>query len=232
MNGTNLDIIGDYLPYLISGAGVTIRIVGTSIILSTILGYLVALARLSRIRVLRAVAATYVWVFRGMPLILSLFFFYYALPQFGPRLSAFTAGVVAMTLNSTSFFSEIIRSGLAAVPKGQVEAAYSVGMSPWQVARRVIYPQTLRLMLPPYINNCVIMLKESAQVAVITVPDLMFQAQKAYNATYRPLETLGVAGVLYLAITSALMLLQLIVEKRMSERKAPTVAISEEKVDA
>lgn len=219
MNGINFGIISEYLPHFLNGARVTVAIVGTSIILATILGYLVALARRSRIAPLRIIAATYVWVFRGMPLILSLFFFYYALPQFGPRLSAFTAGVVAMTLNSASFFSEIIRAGLAAVPKGQVEAAYSVGMSPWQVAKRVTYPQTVRLMLPPYINNSVIMLKESAQVAIITVPDLMFQAQKAYNATYRPLETLAVAGVLYLTLTSALMALQLVVERRMGERK-------------
>lgn len=211
----NLDIITQYLPYFFQGALVTVQIVFTSIVLATVLGYFVALMRRSRNKILSGIAATYVWVFRGLPLLLSLFFFYYALPQFGIQLDAFTAGVVAMTLNSAPFFSEIIRAGLNAVPKGQLEAATATGMNPLQVAVRVTLPQTVRLMLPPYINNCVIMLKESAQVAVITVPDLMFQAQRAYNATYSPLETLGVAGLFYLALTSIVMTIQILVERRL-----------------
>jgi His/Glu/Gln/Arg/opine family amino acid ABC transporter permease subunit len=211
----NLDIIWTYLPLFLGGALVTIQIVLTAIFFATALGYCLAIMRRSHLGALRWFAAVYIWVFRGLPLLLGLFFFYYALPQWGIQLDAFTAGVAAMTLNSAAFFSEIIRAGMAAVPRGQLEAAVAVGMDPIQVATRVTLPQTVRLMLPPYISNCVIMLKESAQVAVITVPDLMFEAQRAYNATYSPLETLGVAGLLYLGITSALMLVQSVVERRL-----------------
>lgn len=199
---------------------VTVQVIGMSIILSTLIGYIVAVARRSRFRVLRWVSATYVWIFRGLPLLIGLFFFYYALPQWGLELSAMQAAVGAMTLNSAAFFSEIIRSGLAAVPRGHIEAGIATGMNPVQIGLRIILPETIRLMLPPYINNCVIMLKESAQVAMITVPDLMFEANRSYNSTYSPMETLGLAAVMYLVVSSALMLVQMVVERRLRGRVA------------
>ncbi len=207
----------EYLPFLLEGAWTTLTIVASAIVCATLLGYLLALARLSRFPVLRTFAATYVWFFRGLPLMLSLFFFYYTQP-FGLVFDAFTAGLIAMSLNSASFFSEIIRAGLGAVDRGHLEAAESIGMNPFQKFRRVTAPEALRLMTPPYINNCVIMLKESAQVSVITVPDLMLQGQKAYNATYNVTETLGVVAVLYMAMTSLLMGLQVVVERRTGRK--------------
>jgi polar amino acid transport system permease protein len=175
---------------------------------------------LSRIRVVRYVAAAYVWFFRGLPLLLLLFFFYYTRPL-GLTLDAFTAGLIAMSLNSSSFFAEIIRAGLQAVQKGHLEAAESVGMNPVQKFFRVTIPEGVRLMTPPYINNCVIMLKESAQVSIITVPDLMLEGQRAFNSTYNVVETLGVVGVIYLVLTSSLMALQLVIEKRTGRKMPP-----------
>ncbi|MGO1321061.1 MAG: amino acid ABC transporter permease, partial [Galactobacter sp.] len=204
------DLISTNLPIFLEGMWVTVQVIGMSIILSTLIGYIVAVARRSRFRVLRWVSATYVWIFRGLPLLIGLFFFYYALPQWGLELSAMQAAVGAMTLNSAAFFSEIIRSGLAAVPRGHIEAGIATGMNPVQIGLRIILPETIRLMLPPYINNCVIMLKESAQVAMITVPDLMFEANRSYNSTYSPMETLGLAAVMYLVVSSALMLVQMV----------------------
>ncbi|MGO1948522.1 MAG: amino acid ABC transporter permease [Mycobacteriaceae bacterium] len=214
------DLISTNLPIFLEGMWVTVQVIGMSIILSTLIGYIVAVARRSRFRVLRWISATYVWIFRGLPLLIGLFFFYYALPQWGLELSAMQAAVGAMTLNSAAFFSEIIRSGLAAVPRGHIEAGIATGMNPVQIGRRIILPETIRLMLPPYINNCVIMLKESAQVAMITVPDLMFEANRSYNSTYSPMETLGLAAVMYLVVSSALMLVQMVVERRLRGRVA------------
>lgn len=211
-------LISSNLPIFLDGLWVTVKVIGISIILSTILGYLVALARRSRFRVLRWISAAYVWIFRGLPLLIGLFFFYYGLPNWGLELSAMEAAVGAMTLNSAAFFSEIIRSGLAAVPPGHIEAGIATGMNPLQIGFRIILPETVRLMLPPYINNCVIMLKESAQVAMITVPDLMFEANRSYNSTYSPMETLGLAAAMYLVVSSALMLIQLLVERRLRGR--------------
>lgn len=206
-----------YLPLFIQGAGVTLLIVLSAIVCATLLGYIIAMMRLSRSRMLRVVAMTWVWVFRGIPLLLLLFFFYYSRP-FGITLEAFTAGLIALTFNSSSFFSEIIRSGLQAVPKGQLEAADSVGMNPVQKFFRVTAPISIRIMTPPYINNCVILLKESAQVSIITVPDLMLQGQKAYNATYNVTETLGLVGLIYLTMTSCLMAIQILIEKSTGKK--------------
>lgn len=206
-----------YLPVFLEGATTTLGIVAAAIVCATLLGYLLAVARLSRFAALRTFAAVYVWIFRGLPLMLSLFFWYYTQP-FGLVFDAFTAGLIAMSLNSASFFSEIIRAGLTAVQPGHLEAAESIGMNPIQKFRRVTLPEAVRLMTPPYINNCVIMLKESAQVSVITVPDLMLAGQQAYNATYNVTETLGVVAALYLALTSLLMGLQVLVERRTGRK--------------
>jgi polar amino acid transport system permease protein len=208
------DIVSNYLPLYIEGAWTTFRISLLAIVCATILGYFIALLRLSSISALRGFAFTYVWVLRGTPLMLTLFWLYYATP-FGLKLTAFVAGLAAMTINSASFKSEIIRAGLMSVDKGQLEAADSVGMNPLQKMIRITIPQAVRLITPPYINNCVIMLKESAQVSVITVPDLMLAAQRAYNSTYSVAETLGVAGAIYLTMTSCIMLLQTLIEKKL-----------------
>ena len=211
------DVAAEYLPFLLQGAVTTLSIVLAAIVGATLLGYVIAMMRLSRFRVLRVFAAVYVWFFRSVPLMLSLFFFYYTQP-FGFTFDAFTAGLIAMSLNSASFFSEIIRAGLKAVHKGHLEAAESIGMNPVQKFFWVTGPEAVQLMTPPYINNCVIMLKESAQVSVITVPDLMLEGQKAYNATYNVMETLGLVGLMYLVMTSLLMGLQVLIEHKTGRK--------------
>lgn len=211
----NYDIVEDYGPLLVDGAIVTVTIVLSAIVCATVLGTGIALMRLSHFRVLRGFAAAYVWFFRGIPSLLALFFAYYALPQFDIRLSAFQAGLLAMSITSAAFKSEIIRAGIQTIDPRQMEAAKAIGMGPLRRAVRVGVPHVLRAVLPPYVSNSVIIMKESAQLSVITVPELMLQAQKAYNATYSPAETLGVAALLYLAMTSVLMAVQQFVERKM-----------------
>lgn len=210
----NWDIVSNYLPLYLEGTLTTFKISILAIICATLLGYVIALMRLSSIKLLRGFAFVYVWILRGTPLLLMLFFLYYATP-FGLALSAFAAGLAAMSINSASFKSEIIRAGLMSVDKGQLEAADSVGMNPVQKMFRITIPQAIRLITPPYINNCVIMLKESAQVSIITVPDLMLAAQRAYNSTFSVAETLGVAAAIYLTLTSCIMLVQFLIEKKL-----------------
>lgn len=208
------EIVSNYLPLYLEGALTTFKISLLAILCATVLGYFIALMRLSSISVVRGIAFVYVWVFRGTPLMLTLFWLYYATP-FGLKLPAFLAGLAAMSINSASFKSEIIRAGLMSVDRGQLEAADSIGMNPIQKMIRITIPQAVRLLTPPYINNCVIMLKESAIVSIITVPDLMLGAQRAYNSTYSVVETLGVAGAIYLTMTSSIMLLQYFIEKKL-----------------
>jgi amine acid ABC transporter, permease protein, 3-TM region, His/Glu/Gln/Arg/opine family len=208
------DVVSNYSEFFLEGALYTISISLMATVLGTLLAFVLALMRLSHLKLLKAFSFTYVWIFRGVPLILVLFIIYYAAP-FGIKLSALQAGVIGISLNSASFFAEIIRAGIVAVPKGQIEAAKAIGMGPMQIMWRVTLPQAVRLTIPPYMNSAVILLKESAQVSVIAVPDLMLRAQNAYNSTYLPVETLGVAGVLYLVMTSLLMMFQSWAERKM-----------------
>ena len=210
----NFDVIMNGLPFLLKGALVTLEISILAIVFGTIVGFLLSLCKMSHIRILQVISSIYIWLFRGLPLLIILFLVYYAAP-FGIKMSAFAAALFAMTLNAAAYKAEIIRSGMLSVQKGQIEAAEAIGMTPLQIMLRIRIPQMVRLIIPPYINNSVSLLKESAQISVITVPDLMLNAQTQYSSTYLPIETLGVAAVLYLLMTSVLMLLQSWTEKKL-----------------
>lgn len=207
-------MVAVYFPTYLKGAWITLQVSVLAMIGATILGYIVALMRLSGNKILQRIAAIYVWILRGTPLMIILFWMYYATP-FNIKLSSFQAALAAMILNSSSFKSEIIRAGLMAVDKGQLEAADAIGMNPLQKMIRITLPQAIRIIIPPYINNCVIMLKESAQVSIITVQDLMLVVQRTYSSTYQVAETLGVCAMIYLTMTSTLMLLQYLAEKKL-----------------
>ncbi len=211
----DIEVIMEGLPLLLKGAVVTFEVSILSIILATVLGFGLCMMRLSNNRIMQRIAFIYIWLFRGTPLLVILFLFYYAAPFLGIKLSAFNAGLLAFTFNAAAYKAEIIRSGMLAVHRGQIEAAEAIGMNPFYIMWRIRIPQMIRLIIPPYISNSVTLLKESAQVSVITVPDLMMNAQNLYSITYRPLETLGVAAVLYLIMTSLLMLLQTWAEKKL-----------------
>ncbi|MEK8131286.1 amino acid ABC transporter permease [Paenibacillus filicis] len=201
-------------PDLMAGAGITLLLSLLSILLGTLLGFGLAQMRLSHSRVLRGIAFFYTWLFRGLPLLIILFGVYYALPL-GIKLSAFEAGLLGMTLNAAAYKAEILRSGLLAVPKGQIEAAEAIGMNPWQVSWKIRLPQMARVVIPTYISNSIALLKGSAQLSVITVPDLMLRAQSHFSSTYRAMETIGTAGIIYLVMTSLLMVLQAWSEKKL-----------------
>jgi His/Glu/Gln/Arg/opine family amino acid ABC transporter permease subunit len=211
----NVDVIKNGLPFLLEGAVITFEISILAILIGTALGFVLSMMRLSHIRLVQKIAFVYIWLFRGLPLLIILFLFYYAAPSLGITLTAFQAGLLGMSLNAAAYKAEIIRAGMLAVQKGQIEAAEAIGMNPFQIMFRIRIPQMIRLIIPPYINNSVVLLKESAQVSVITVPDLMLNAQTQYSSTYLPMETLGVAAVLYLIMTSSLMLVQTWSEKKL-----------------
>ncbi|WP_413378062.1 amino acid ABC transporter permease [Alkalihalobacillus sp. 1P02AB] len=211
----NTDIIVNGFPFLLEGAIVTFQITILALIIGTIWGFILCLLRMSHNPLFKGFAFIYIWIFRGVPLLILLFLFYYATP-FGITLTAFQAALAAMALNVGAYKAEYIRSGMYAVKKGQIESAEAIGLTPFQVMFRIRLPQVVRIIIPPYISNSTSLLKQSAQVSVITVPDLMLNAQNLYASTYSPLETLGVAAVLYLVLTSILMLLQTFAEKKLN----------------
>ncbi|WP_157827569.1 amino acid ABC transporter permease [Niallia nealsonii] len=210
----NFEIIKNGLPLLFQGATVTLSIVLISLILGTLLGFIICLMRISDNKILSSISFLYTWIFRGIPLLILLFIFYYATP-FDIRLSSINAAIIALTINNAAYSAEYIRSGMLAVKKGQIEAAEAIGMTPVQIMMRIRIPQTIRIIIPPYISNATSFLKQSAQVSVITVPDLMMNATSLFSTTYTVWETLGVAAVFYLLMTSLLMIFQSWVEKKL-----------------
>ncbi|MFF2483806.1 amino acid ABC transporter permease [Paenibacillus sp. NPDC058071] len=211
----DFETVAQVLPFLTQGALVTFEISFLALLIGTLLGFVLAALRLSHNKFVRLFTIVYVWFFRGIPILMVLVFIYYT-PPFGITLSAFAAGLLGLSLNAAAYKAEIIRTGILAIPKGQIEAAEAIGMTPWQILIRIRIPQIVRFVLPTYISNSVALLKESAQVSVITVPDLMLRAQNQFSSTYKPYETLGVAALLYLLMTSLLMLLQLYSEKKLN----------------
>src|SRR5438046_3392682 len=201
-----------FLPILLQASLMTIALFVLSQVLGTIAAFFVALAGMSPGAWLRGPTMAYIWVVRGTPLLLHLFFVYYAAPAFGITLDAFPAAIIAMSASAAAYNAEIIRAGLQAVHRGQLEAAYAVGMRYGQVIRRIIVPQAVRVIIPPYMGNAISHTKNSSLASVITVPELMLTAQMIYSSTYRAIEILTVAGAIYLVLTSVLTALQLYFE--------------------
>lgn len=220
----NWTLLWNYLPYLLHAAGITLLISAISIAGGTVLAGILAVMRVSSWRVLRFLVAAYVWLIRGTPLLLQIIIVYYWLPAFGIRLPAMVAGAVVLGINASAYYTEIFRGAIETVPVGQTEAALACGMSPLLTMRRIILPQAARAALPAYIGQSIGALKSSSLVSVISVQDLMFTSQSIYSSTYRIAETVGVAGVLYLLMTSLLQLIQLWVERRVFVRTVKGVS--------
>ena len=210
----DLSVVWNYLPFLLAAAGSTLWISFLSLVFGSMLGLLIAAARVSKSRVASSGAWIYVWLVRGTPMLLQIFTIYYWLPSLGIVLPAFVAGVLALSINSAGYFVDIFRSGYLSVPSGQVEAGYGVGLTPWQVMARIVLPLAARPALPPYIGQAINLVKNSSLVSVISVQELMFTSQSIYSSTYKIAEILGTAGLLYLAINTMLQLVQLYIERR------------------
>ncbi len=211
------EFIRDNLRFIASGVGVTIGISVLSIILATLLALLAALGRLSNFPPIYALSTFYVSLIRGTPLFLQLFFFFLALPQLGIVLSGLWSGVLALGLNYGAYMSEIFRSGIASVGKGQREAAMALGMTPSQTMRRVVLPQALRFAIPPTGNEFIAMTKDSALVSATGfVHELMWRATKVGRAYFRSMEALIIAAVFYWIMTLILSYFQSRIEARFS----------------
>jgi polar amino acid transport system permease protein len=220
LHGIQLDteFIRENWRFIATGIIPTIGISILSILLATFLALLAALGRLSTFPPFFALSTFYVSLIRGTPLYLQIFFFFLALPQLGIILPGLWAGVLALGLNYGAYMSEIFRAGMAAVGKGQREAAMALGMTAGQTLQRVILPQALRFAIPPTANEFIAMTKDSALVAATGfVHELMWRATKVGRAHFRNLEALIIAAVFYWLMTLVLTALQSRLESRMSK---------------
>jgi cystine transport system permease protein len=187
-----------------------------SFALGLVLGLVVALIRLFGPRPLVPVVRFYVWIIRGTPLLVQLFLIFYGLPSLGILLDAFPAALIGFTLNVGAYSSEIVRAAISAVPRGQWEAAYSIGMSWSQAMRRTVLPQATRVAIPPLSNTFISLVKDTSLAAAVTVPELFQTAQRIVATTYEPLILYIEAALIYLALSSVLSSLQVRLERRFA----------------
>jgi len=206
--------ITPYLHMLLRGAVITIQASSLSLLCGSILGILVGAIRVSPFAPLRALAAGYIYVIRGTPLLIQLFLIYFGLPSLGLNLPAFTAGVIGLTINSSGYVGEIVRGGIEAVPKGQWEASKVLGLSYVHTMRFIILPQAIRNMLPAIGNEFVTLIKESSLLSTLAITELTMVGQQVRSVTYASFETFIMIGIIYLVMTSITSLALQYIEKR------------------
>lgn len=186
------------LPYILEGIPITLAYTSVSLFFGFVMGAFLALFKVGDIKPLNWFAAIYTSVFRGTPLILQLSLIYFATPQLvGYDISAWQAGILTFSMNSAAYISEIIRGGIQAVDKGQMEAALSLGLSYPTIMKDIILPQAIRNILPSLVNESIDLLKESALISVIGGADILRRATVVANEKYIYFEPLIVAGLLY-----------------------------------
>lgn len=218
-------MIDSFWPLLSAGLIFTVPLTLITFFLGILLGLLVALARLYGSTPLVALVRFYVWLIRGTPLLVQLFLIFYGLPSAGIVLDAFIAAVIGFTLNIGAYSSEIIRATLAAIPKGQWEAAYSIGMNWPQVMWRVILPQAARIAVPPLSNTFISLVKDTSLAAAVTVPELFQAAQRLASVTYEPLILYIETAIIYLLFSSVLSTLQDRLERKLTHKETREVAL-------
>lgn len=221
MNEQTLTLIGDSLwPLLKATVTSTIPLTLISFVLGLVVALAVALMRLSSVRIVSWLARAFVSVIRGTPLLLQLFIIYYGLPALGVRFDPFPAAILAFTLNVGGYAAEIIRAAILAVPKGQWEAASTVGMGYATTLRQIVLPQALRTAIPPLSNTLISLVKDTSLASTIQVTELLRVAQEAAAPTYQFFALYGVAAVYYWVVCLVLSMGQ----SRLEERENRYVA--------
>jgi His/Glu/Gln/Arg/opine family amino acid ABC transporter permease subunit len=210
----------DALPRLLEGAMITVQVAVFSFVLSMMLATAITVVRNLEIKPINAVIAVYISFIRGTPVLIQIFLAYYVLPLVGIDLPAFSAGILAVTLNSAAYTTEILRGGLASVPKGQLEAARSLGLPSAAIWLKVILPQAYIASIPPLVNEFTLVVKTTPLLAMITVVELMRVSQQIFSSNYHPVEILIGAFAIYFVICFIISRASVLVERRFAPRRA------------
>ncbi len=210
----------EFLPILLQGVWLTIVVTSGSLILSTLLGMVWALMRVSRVRALQQLAKAIVNAIRGIPILVQLFYIYFVMPEFGVTLSALQASIIGLGIAYSAYQAENFRAGIEAIDKGQIEASESLGMGWAMMMRRVVVPQAVKIILPPYGNIMIMMLKDSSQASTITVAELTLKGQLIASSTFKYTSVLTMVAVLYLVMSVPLILFVGWLERRMQRARS------------
>ena len=209
----------EFVPILLQGVWLTILITVGSLVVSTALGLVWAMMRVSGVRALSFFAATFINVIRGIPIIVQLFYIYFVLPDFGVSLTGVQAGIIGLGLAYSAYQAENFRAAIESIDKGQVEAAQTIGMGWGLTMRRVLLPQAFRAALPPFGNVMIMMLKDSSQASTITVAELALQGKLIASSTFKNTSVFSLVALMYLALSLPLILIVRHFEKQQAGRR-------------
>ncbi len=223
----NWEILKDTIPVLLQAVVVVFELLALGLLFAFILGLIISLMRISRVRVLRWIAAIYIDFFRGLPLLLLLTFIYYGLALVGSQtglrfliLPPIPAAVVALALCYAAYSAEIFRAGIESIHRGQMEAARSLGMTYGQAMRYVILPQAIKIVVPPLTNELIAMIKDTALASVITTPEILFRAREIMGVRASP-TPLTAAAIIYLVFTIPLIRVAARLERKKGKTGTP-----------
>jgi polar amino acid transport system permease protein len=209
-----------YAPLFWKGIGVTLGYTIGTILIGLLIGLVIGVGRLSHSWLVNAPLVAIIEVFRCTPLLVQIVWFYYALPVIlNVQIPAVVAATLVLSLYTGAFYAEIFRGGIVSIEQGQWDAARALGLSPWNVMRKVILPQAVRRMVPPFMNQSIIQLKNTSLVSTIAVPDLLYQGTLITSDTYRPLEVYTVVAVIYFVLLFPTTLLAQWYERRLAKAK-------------
>ena len=223
-----LRTIQEATPLLLEGIKMTVAISLLSIIIGIIIGLITCFFAISKFRVLLGLSGAYVWIVRGTPMIVQAFIVYFGVPQLiqlmltamqitdTVRISPFLAGVITLSLNAGAYLSEIFRSGINAVSRGQVEAARSLGLSHWRTMTKIVLPQAFKITLPSLVNQFIITIKDTSILSVIGLADIVNRAKVYVGKSYQFFATYILVAVYYLVVISILMLVSKYLEKKVN----------------
>ena len=209
-------LLDSFWKIFLPGLKVTIPLTVISFSIALVIATAMAMVQFANIKGLRQIARFYIWIFRGTPLLVQLFVVFYGLPRAGILIDPFPAAVLVFSLNEGAYSAETMRAALEAVPAGQLEAGYCVGMSYLQIMRRIILPQAMRTAFPPLSNSLIAMVKDTSLAANITVTEMFMVPQRIVARTHEPLALYIEVGLIYLLFSTVLTKLQGIGEKKLS----------------
>jgi polar amino acid transport system permease protein len=211
-----MDLLFNSLPLLARGTATTLYLSAAAIVLATVLGMVFALLQLYGGFILRALVEVYLYVVRGVPLLVLLFAMYYALPYANVKIEPVTGGILVIGIYFGAFMTEVFRGAVLSVPKGQWEAARTVGLTTPRILVDVVLAQAARVAGPPFINTCIMVVKGTSLVAIIGLADVTYVGKQIVERTLAPFEIFGAVAVIYFAICFALSRLGRYLERRVN----------------
>lgn len=214
-------VFSEALPLLLDGLKMTVIASLVSILIGMVIGLFICLMKMSKNVVLRAIAGVYIWIIRGTPMLVQALIVFFGIPQLIQmavpdfRSNAITAGIITLSINAGAYLAEIYRGGIMAVPKGQSEAARSLGLSQSKTMIKVVLPQAFKFSVPSLVNQFIITIKDTSILTVIGMAEVVNVAQQYVGSTFVYFETYSVVALMYLAIISILMVISNFIEKKL-----------------